>query len=551
MLTFGEYGVCGILIASDNMPKLADALDILVDRSLHGITNVVGAGASALVEFEPTILSFDEVVNLLEDLYHLPGNQKKEPKSITLDLCFDGEDLDEVLSKSKMSVDQFAKAIFSTSFSVAHFGFAPGFAYLDGLPKALQIDRRPTPRLKVPAGSVAIGGPYFGIYNLETPGGWNIIGRTSARLFDLNQGMYLARGDEVRFSPSAAPSDSQPGSSNGTRENHFEPIKNSRAHSRLVAQKGRISYQDLGRNNTGHIGVGKSGAMDPYSHILANLALGNDPNATTLELALSRVSFELLTDTYIVVSGAQGEILIDNRIVRHNQVHGILAGQRLDIEMPHQGVYTYFATRGGFLAPHMLASTSTDSLSGIGPELPTIGATLFANPHRQPPFDSIVSSNDSVKIIKVIPGPNLSKFDPTTIDWFFASDFKISPDCARTGIRLSGLTNNPTSATPLGRSQPLIPGAIQIPPNGEPIVIGRDNPTTGGYPVIACISHFDLGALAQLRPGTRVSFQKITRSEAVAQNQLQHEMMKRKLIGRRPYDELILFNHNIRDNPSQ
>jgi KipI family sensor histidine kinase inhibitor len=113
----------------------------------------------------------------------------------------DGEDLDEISSRTALTPDAFLEAFVALEFTVGFLGFAPGFAYLYGLPKAFHLPRRGTPRVSVPAGSVALAGPYVGIYPAPTPGGWNLLGRTARRLFDLRASppFLFAPGDRVRF----------------------------------------------------------------------------------------------------------------------------------------------------------------------------------------------------------------------------------------------------------------------------------------------------------------------------------------------------------------
>lgn len=116
---------------------------------------------------------------------------------------YDGADLDELAARAQLSRDELIARHAGAAYRVAFVGFQPGFAYLDGLPAALHAPRRPSPRPRVAAGSVAIGGEWTGIYPLETPGGWNLIGRTEQALFaaDADPPALLQPGDAVRFVP--------------------------------------------------------------------------------------------------------------------------------------------------------------------------------------------------------------------------------------------------------------------------------------------------------------------------------------------------------------
>jgi KipI family sensor histidine kinase inhibitor len=164
---------------------------------LPGLVDVVPAARTVLVVGSPGL---DPArLEAFEAGAFLP--EKAEPRAHEIFMAADGEDLDEIASRSGLSPDAFLEAFLALTFTVGFLGFSPGFAYLYGLPKAFHLPRRGTPRVSVPAGSVALAGPYVGIYPAPTPGGWNLLGRTARELFDLtrNPPSLFAPGDEVRF----------------------------------------------------------------------------------------------------------------------------------------------------------------------------------------------------------------------------------------------------------------------------------------------------------------------------------------------------------------
>lgn len=166
---------------------------------LRGLVDVVPAARTVLVlgspELDPSRLEAFEAVPRRDVL-------ASPPRRHEIRMTPDGADLDEIASRSGLSPDAFLEAFVQLEFTVGFLGFSPGFAYLYGLPKAFHLPRRGTPRSAVPAGSVALAGPYVGIYPASTPGGWNLLGRTSRRLFDLRADppFLFAPGDQVRFS---------------------------------------------------------------------------------------------------------------------------------------------------------------------------------------------------------------------------------------------------------------------------------------------------------------------------------------------------------------
>jgi inhibitor of KinA len=163
---------------------------------------------SLTVYYNPLRISWPDLQHHLFVLLKEPKRTTEVPatREFVLPVCFDSSlavDLDEVVSTTRMTADSIVQLLTSLPFRVQMIGFAPGFPYLSGLPREVATPRRATPRLKVPAGSVAIGGNQLGIYPMETPGGWQIIGATYVKLFDplCEPPCLLSAGDIVRFSP--------------------------------------------------------------------------------------------------------------------------------------------------------------------------------------------------------------------------------------------------------------------------------------------------------------------------------------------------------------
>lgn len=180
---------------------------VAVSGPSRGFTSVVPAFHSITVHYCPSGLSFREASNLIEQaLHHAESNPLFTSHRIEIPVCFDAAfapDLADVAEAHGLSPKDVIRDFCRAKYSVRMIGFSPGFPYLSGLPQELATPRRCTPRLKVPQGSVAIGGGQAGIYSQETPGGWNIIGRTPVRLFraELSQPCLLTAGDQVRFLP--------------------------------------------------------------------------------------------------------------------------------------------------------------------------------------------------------------------------------------------------------------------------------------------------------------------------------------------------------------
>jgi len=173
--------------------------------SFPGFLGIVPAFASVTVHYSPLVMTWDEVVSHLHGAMQQAGAKSIcTPRVVEIPVCYAppfADDLMDVAAAHGLSAEDVIRLHLGAEYTVRMIGFSPGFPYLAGLPAVLHTPRLKTPRLRVPAGSVAIGGRQTGIYSLETPGGWNIIGRTPVAMFrpDLDPPCFLNVGDRVRF----------------------------------------------------------------------------------------------------------------------------------------------------------------------------------------------------------------------------------------------------------------------------------------------------------------------------------------------------------------
>lgn len=175
--------------------------------SLHpfpGLRETVPGYASLTVHYDPLALTYAQVCEWLRNCTHLAAETASRPvKTVEVPVAYDGPDLDFVAAHCCLTIEEVICLHRSTAYTVYMMGFTPGFPYLGILPNALRVSRMETPRPKVPAGSVALAGVQTGIYPVESPGGWRLIGRTPLSLFDSQREppFLFAPGDEVRFVP--------------------------------------------------------------------------------------------------------------------------------------------------------------------------------------------------------------------------------------------------------------------------------------------------------------------------------------------------------------
>ena len=238
--------------------------------------------------------------------------------------------------------------------------------------------------------------------------------------------------------------------------------------------------EDLGRPGLAHIGVTRSGAADRRAHRLANRLLVNPEDRATIEVTLGGFSARVLGgDLDITVTGADARPAIDGIPFGLNSVAHIREGQVVSLGVPRSGLRSYLGVRGGIAVAPILGSRSYDTLSAIGP----------------PPL----RPGDALPV-----GEPTGNFPEVEQDALVRSTWLVSERTDRVGVRLSGAALEhrwPARQLP---SEGAIRGAIQVPPNGQPVILGTDHPVTGGYPVIGVVIDDDVDTLAQLRPGQPV-----------------------------------------------
>jgi KipI family sensor histidine kinase inhibitor len=198
--------VLGDAMSLDNHERVMSLFRALHRLNHPRIRNLHPAYASILIDFDPLRLSHEEAASLIENLAGEESSQyDRAANTVTIPVCYDIEfapDLQEVANLAKIPAHEVIRLLSSVTYRVHFLGFTPGFAYLGGLPETLHAPRLATPRKHVPAGSVAIAGTQAGIYPVDSPGGWRLIGRTPVRIFDpgATQPTRLKPGDRVEFS---------------------------------------------------------------------------------------------------------------------------------------------------------------------------------------------------------------------------------------------------------------------------------------------------------------------------------------------------------------
>lgn len=278
------------------------------------------------------------------------------------------------------------------------------------------------------------------------------------------------------------------------------------------------SVQDAGREGLRQFGVSRCGALDKPALVTANLLVGNDANAAALEITLGMAAFTFVREGWFALTGAGCEATLDGEAVWSGWRHWAKAGQTLTLKRPKHGIRSYLALSGGIDVPAVMGSRSTDLNVGVGGfegrclqdgDVLPLGQPVrtFREPRGVKP---LIASNR----IRALPGPEYQEFDATSQETFWRSPWQLSPQSNRMGYRLKGqplVRNNVRELVSHG----LVPGVVQVPHNGQPIVLMNDAQTTGGYPRIACIIEADMFQLAQIPLGQPIHFIQCSLEEAL------------------------------------
>jgi biotin-dependent carboxylase-like uncharacterized protein len=263
------------------------------------------------------------------------------------------------------------------------------------------------------------------------------------------------------------------------------------------------TVQDLGRPGWAHLGVPRSGALDEPALRLANRLVGNPEDAAGLETTLTGAAFRFDRAGTFAVTGAGCAVRVDDRPVPWGAAISVPAGAQVVVGPAGDGVRSYLAVAGGLVPARVLGSRSTDLLSGLGPAPLRGGDRVPVGRAHHPPHGTEAVPRPRHGRLRVRLGPRTEWFTAAALDALDGAAYAVTADSNRIGLRLSGPVVEHRRDDELP-SEGMVLGAVQVPPNGQPVVFLHDHPTTGGYPVVAVVVGEDLPICAQARPGDRL-----------------------------------------------
>jgi biotin-dependent carboxylase-like uncharacterized protein len=299
---------------------------------------------------------------------------------------------------------------------------------------------------------------------------------------------------------------------------------------KVLKLNGQCSIQDLGRLHAQHLGFSASGAADEYAFLSANQMLGNKLNSAALEILFGQITLCVQAQCTIAITGANCAATVNDKEISHWQVHSLQAGDILSLSMPKRGLVTYIAVTGGISSKLWLDShsqTLNEQALGFNEEKITVNSKIACNePHEamiqttninQQSPDNFYKHN--VLTLRFIPQKLWLDLANEYQQKVLEQDYSISPQSNRMGYRLSHLPKSVLAQITNRKtlSKPVTYGTIQLPENGEPIILMKERQTIGGYPVIGSVVQTDLFRLSQLRPGEKIKLQPTTLTHAQQQ----------------------------------
>lgn len=540
-LPAGDGAVLAELRSLDETLALFQALG----QRPAGVEDVVPAARTLLVLFRPSALTAREVAAWLRRaaaaLADAPGGAQGVPSAasdvrrVEIPVRYAGEDLEVVAELIGLTRAELIERHTGSDYLAAFAGFAPGFVYLAGGDPCFHgIPRRAAPRVRVPAGSVAVAGDFSAVYPSDSPGGWQLLGVTPWRMWDMDRAepALVRPGFRVRFRnldaagvayslpgenaclPAAAPAAPGGATAPAAPPACFE----------VLSAGPQTLVQDLGRPGLTGMGVSLSGALDRGALRAANRIVGNPADAPALENALGGLRLVCRGRAVVAITGARAEIRLTTAAgirlpAALNQPLALDDGDELRIGAPDAGVRCYVAVRGGWNAAPVLGSCATDTLAGIGPAPLRAGDRLAVGAvpggvrpgavqaDAAPP--PALPRRGELVTLEIVLGPRTDWFSPEALDLLAEQEWTVTPQSDRVGMRLAGA--EPLTRTRQGElpSEGTVAGAIQVPAGGQPVLFLADHPLTGGYPVIGAVIGRDLDRAAQIPVGARLRFRPI------------------------------------------
>ncbi|PHM62752.1 5-oxoprolinase/urea amidolyase family protein [Xenorhabdus ishibashii] len=511
-----------IMVELSGLAETLALLDSLNMSPIWGIEEIIPAARTLMVRFWPTKISSQQLAAEI-GRRDLQERSLATGKRIEIPVHYNGDDLALVAEILGCTVQEVIQQHTENEYTVAFTGFAPGFAYMVSNTSQWNIPRRTTPRTRIPAGAVALAGEFSSIYPQMSPGGWQIIGLTTERMWDLSRSSpaLLQPGYRVNFRDAGHRSATI--SLPETSGSHIAvPVSVTSCHLEILSVGLQTLFQDLGRVGQAKLGISESGAMDKSALRSANRIVGNSSDRACLEIVQGGFKAIAHGQMLIAMTGAPCPIEIttsSGEIFRVNayQPIDLNDGDEISLGTPVAGMRSYLSARGGFTIPAILSSHSFDTLSNIGPaplkinDKLSVGKTSHCaalSVSETPAFD--MPNKEEIVVLDILLGPRTDWFTQESIDLLSKQIWQVTPQSNRIGLRLNGECSLSRVKRQELPSEGTCAGAIQIPASGQPVLFLADHPLTGGYPVIASVADYHLDLAGQIPINAKIRFNPIS-----------------------------------------
>lgn len=469
----------------------------LLAADLPGVTDVIPGYSSLHIEYDPALVQGARLTAIVEREMQAAETATAGGQLVEVETVYDGPDLHDLAQAAGLTPAEAVRRHADTEYLAYAVGFTPGFAFLGDVHESIRKPRLGKPRALVPAGSVGIADGQTGIYPLDSPGGWNLVGRAVTPVYDPHrQQPYLIEpGDRVRFVPVAGGAELPP----------LTPLdllpEDPRYQAFAVRKPGLLDLVvDQGRFMVGRLGFARSGPLDAVSARIANGLVANDRAAPLLEMNVLGPTLEVLRDVVVAVTGPGIAFLVNGQPADTYTSVLVKKGQVLTFPPGSSGTRGYLAVAGGIDSAQFLGSASVDVRGLVGRPL-RVDDVLAVRTPRIPrqgfSFTPYARSAQTLRL-RLLPGP---QYDEDTFTALTAKTLRIEHS-DRMGVRLS--TSPAVGSGVISEGNPL--GAVQLTADGQPLILLNDRGTMGGYTKPAVVDPRDLPRLAQARDGAKVRF---------------------------------------------
>lgn len=467
-------------------------------------------------------------------------------KVVEIPVCYDvslGIDLIEMSLEKKMSITDIIAAHTSKLYRVYLIGFLPGFPYMGIVDESIATPRKKSPRTKIEAGNVGIADAQTGIYPSDSPGGWNIIGKTPLKMFDAKKEypVFLQPGDDVQFKQISLEQFRELKEESEKTNEKLELSQPSPSTSTLsVIKSGTAdSIQDLGRFGFQHLGINPTGVMDRIAAQTANFLVGNVADEAVLECHFPACSIVFHKSILIAISGGDFTPTLDEKEIKLNTPIYVQRGATLNFKKWKNGARTYIAVKNGFEIEKWLGSYSTNLKANAGgfngrnlkkddqikvkSDSHDVGLKMksekqddsFFNFHFSIfPWHVEIDNLYAFEEIEILVGNDFETLTDDSQQKLFSNEFLITMRSDKMGYRLLSdpliMKNENRSLLSSGVTL----GTMQLLPTGQIIILMSDHQTTGGYPKIGHVASASFAALAQTPINKKIRFKLINIEEA-------------------------------------